>query len=581
MNSIEKSALGKGLWDHLPGHIRLACCSTWDLLRQQHALLAWRLGGKRILALVADESNSGWPIVEAPPPLLEGFGLTALVMAKGIARRPTSWSEELPFVVQVFWMRDDVALIWVSLPNKFLLYRRLRSLRSRTQAGYLRLVGFVDKLFYAEYSDTHECLHWETRWDTGFDADHVWLRDKPGKNSFTEMLDSGWIPTPARILELGCGDGHDAALLAERGYRVLAVDYSATAVELTRARCAPYGDRVEVRQLDVTDESQNLGVFDAVLDFGCFHTIFDKRAYVRNLARWTRPGSKFMFMVGFDLDTENLAWPNTGDLFCFHFATERTQKTNYDYGDRLDGRVYFMERLADTRSDCPPTLDPRLSPGLESLLTTLNESKDPTTVIETALGLGELRQDQAIPALLKLLWATGPQESRGWLQTAALVALRGFGSNPLIETALLKFFDQHQHGKYPRIKQFTLACQALRGSKSPQVLHQLLSLGQSNPRLWEPVLETIGTFRQMPLKEGVHPSWKSFAKERLNEVLLGLLGFDERKVVELAMELLVVHAPDDPVCVQEIASHSAVSTRATQLAALAQSNLRSLLEDTV
>ncbi len=200
MNSIESSALGKKLWGYFPGRVVLGFSQTtaaWEpLLQQGQVLLAWRLdgGSKKILGLGVNEMGqggrmlsdlgfkSGWPIVEASPPFLEGFGFTALIMAKGIARRPASWPEELPFVVQALWLEDDAALIWITLPNKSLLDHRLRALRSRTQAGSLRLVGFVEEVFHAEYSGTHERLHWEARWGTGYDQEHVWLRDKPGKN---------------------------------------------------------------------------------------------------------------------------------------------------------------------------------------------------------------------------------------------------------------------------------------------------------------------------------------------------------------------------------------------------------------
>ena len=37
--------------------------------------------------------------------------------------------------------------------------------------------------------------------------------------------------TPARALEIGCGTGGNAVWLAEKGWRVTAVDYSAVAIE--------------------------------------------------------------------------------------------------------------------------------------------------------------------------------------------------------------------------------------------------------------------------------------------------------------------------------------------------------------
>src|SRR5579859_3269253 len=44
------------------------------------------------------------------------------------------------------------------------------------------------------------------------------------------------FPPGARLLDLGCGTGLDAAYLAARGYAVLATDWSQAMVERTRAR---------------------------------------------------------------------------------------------------------------------------------------------------------------------------------------------------------------------------------------------------------------------------------------------------------------------------------------------------------
>src|SRR5579884_1733673 len=44
------------------------------------------------------------------------------------------------------------------------------------------------------------------------------------------------VPPGARLLDLGCGTGLDAAHFGERGYRVVAIDWSPRMIELTRAR---------------------------------------------------------------------------------------------------------------------------------------------------------------------------------------------------------------------------------------------------------------------------------------------------------------------------------------------------------
>ena len=48
------------------------------------------------------------------------------------------------------------------------------------------------------------------------------------------VLDAADRDSP--VLELGCGDGHDALFLTERGFHVIATDFSEKALEITRRR---------------------------------------------------------------------------------------------------------------------------------------------------------------------------------------------------------------------------------------------------------------------------------------------------------------------------------------------------------
>lgn len=78
-------------------------------------------------------------------------------------------------------------------------------------------------------------------WDERYAASElVW---SAGPNQFVESELAG-LP-PGRALDLACGEGRNARWLAGRGWRVTAMDFSATAVEKGRRLDAERGVEVE------------------------------------------------------------------------------------------------------------------------------------------------------------------------------------------------------------------------------------------------------------------------------------------------------------------------------------------------
>jgi len=71
--------------------------------------------------------------------------------------------------------------------------------------------------------------------------------------------------TPARALDLGCGEGADAMWLAEHGWQVTAVDISQTALDRAAADAAArnVADRIDFQRHDLA-ESFPAGVFELV-----------------------------------------------------------------------------------------------------------------------------------------------------------------------------------------------------------------------------------------------------------------------------------------------------------------------------
>lgn len=134
------------------------------------------------------------------------------------------------------------------------------------------------------------------RWDAFF-ADRArpcpFLVDLPDENL------AGWVEqgvlAPGRALELGCGHGRNAVHLARHGWRVDAVDFSATALDRARESAAAAGVDVTLHHGSVLDLRPDEGGYDLVYDSGCFHHVAPHRRpqFVDVVRRALAPGGRF------------------------------------------------------------------------------------------------------------------------------------------------------------------------------------------------------------------------------------------------------------------------------------------------
>jgi SAM-dependent methyltransferase len=100
--------------------------------------------------------------------------------------------------------------------------------------------------------------------------------------------------TPGRGLDLAAGEGRNAVWLAEQGWKMTAVDFSAVAIERGRAR----SDVVDFTLADVTTWEPD-GTFDLVL-MAYIHLEMPELADLVNRAKgWLEPGGE-LFMIGHD-----------------------------------------------------------------------------------------------------------------------------------------------------------------------------------------------------------------------------------------------------------------------------------------
>jgi len=164
------------------------------------------------------------------------------------------------------------------------------------------------------------------------------------------------LPRHVRVLDVCCGTGRHAAVLADRGYDVTGIDINRGA--LARAREA-IGTRASFLEHDLRRIEQLDGSFDAVLllwqSFGQFDDATNLDV-LRQIARKLAPGGRFILDIYhrgfFETRLGTRAHAKLGRTI-----TESKQMTNnrlfveLDYGDgtgdRFEWRVFTPDEIAE------------------------------------------------------------------------------------------------------------------------------------------------------------------------------------------------------------------------------------------
>lgn len=149
---------------------------------------------------------------------------------------------------------------------------------------------------------------------------------------------------PGRALDLGCGGGGDALWLAERGWDVLTVDVSATALARVadRARDAGLGDRVRTEQHDLTSTFP-AGTFDVVSAHYLLSPVaFDRPPVLAQAAAAVRPGGMLLIVDHASVPPWSWADPDT----VFPTPAQTLDSIGLDAGQWQPARLENADRQA-------------------------------------------------------------------------------------------------------------------------------------------------------------------------------------------------------------------------------------------
>lgn len=144
--------------------------------------------------------------------------------------------------------------------------------------------------WWAEYFDAQYLLEYEPLFSPERDRHEV-----------ARLIDVLGLPSGARVLDVPCGQGRHAHLLAEAGFDVDGLDYSPDL--LAKARDRGTGSRLRYTRGDMRRlPARWSGRFDAVLNlftsFGFFAEPADDRRVIAEFARMLKPGGVLLWYGG-------------------------------------------------------------------------------------------------------------------------------------------------------------------------------------------------------------------------------------------------------------------------------------------
>jgi SAM-dependent methyltransferase len=127
-----------------------------------------------------------------------------------------------------------------------------------------------------------------------FAADYGRLGDLGGIPVIDAWLERQLPGTGARALDLGCGTGRHAVLLAERFRHVDAIDLSGPMIDVARARRP--GPNISYRQADLHDAG-GAGSYDFIFSAMTVHHVPDLHAALSHIKTLLAPGSGRVALV--------------------------------------------------------------------------------------------------------------------------------------------------------------------------------------------------------------------------------------------------------------------------------------------
>ena len=124
------------------------------------------------------------------------------------------------------------------------------------------------------------------------------LTDPVLRSAWLALLESHLPQQPATVLDVGCGTGSLALLLAAANHTVTGVDFSPAMIDIARQKAANGGADATFMVQDATTPQFRQSSFDAIVSRQVLWALPDREAALRNWAALLRPGGRLILIEG-------------------------------------------------------------------------------------------------------------------------------------------------------------------------------------------------------------------------------------------------------------------------------------------
>jgi len=122
-----------------------------------------------------------------------------------------------------------------------------------------------------------------------------WNIETPPK-TLVDLVESGKVK-PCKTVDLGCGAGYYAIYLASRGFDVIGIDISPTAIKIAREKAEKENVKCIFIVADVLGSLYEVkDTFDFAFDWSLLHHVYPeyRKKYIENVNRILNSGGKYL-----------------------------------------------------------------------------------------------------------------------------------------------------------------------------------------------------------------------------------------------------------------------------------------------